>query len=248
MKITLIIATLAALESAAPADVPTPETLFSEGQAAYDHTDYTTAITKWRAAYDASGEPSLLFDVAQAQRLSGDCASALKTYQHFIAIDPDPTSDQHAIANDLSRELASKCVTLEPPLPDPAPRLNLVDGLSPPKHQDARSGRALRIGGLAAGSAGAVTLAIGLGLGHHGQTLGDEVTRACAISCDWAAQEGKNSTGQRDVAIGRALDALGGAAIVGGAIAYYLGYREDGVAISPVSRESGAVVTWSGSW
>lgn len=243
MKITLIIATLVALESAAFADVPTPETLFSEGQAAYDHADYTTAITKWRAAYDASGEPSLLFDVAQAQRLSGDCASALKTYQHFIVIDPDPTSDQHAIANDLSRELASKCVTPpEPPLPDPAP------GLSPPKHQDSRSGRALRIGGLAAGSAGAVTLAIGLGLGHHGQTLGDEVTHACAVSCDWATQESKNSTGQRDVAIGRALDALGGATIVGGAIAYYLGYRDNGVAIAPVSRESGAVVTWSGSW
>lgn len=247
MKITLIVASIM-LSVTAAAD-PTAEDLYTEGQGAFDRADYATAITRWRAAYEMSGEPSLLFDVAQAQRLSGDCPAALKTYEHFVAIDPDSTSEQHALAEDLSRELASKCVVEPDPVPSKqVARLNLVDTLSTSEHPEARPGRALRIGGLAAGGGGALALAIGLGLGHHGQTIADEVTRACATSCDWSAQEGKDAAGRSDVAVGRALDALGGAALVGGAVAYYFGYRESGVAIAPASREGGAVVTWSGAW
>ena len=253
MKISLIIAAITALESTAAADPPTaedstsstPESLYTEGQTAYDRTDYATAIARWHAAYELSGEPSLLFDVAQAQRLSGDCSAALETYEHFVAIDPDPTSGQHALAEDLSRELATRCGAGPDPAPsDQAQRLNLVGGLSRSKDD----GQALRIVGLATSGAGALTLTIGLGLGHHGQTLGDEVTRACTTSCDWSAQKSKDAAGRSDVAAGRALDALGGVALVGGAVACYFGYRESSLAITPRPSDGGAVVTWSGSW
>jgi hypothetical protein len=51
MKIMLIVAAIAAIEVAAYAQ-PTAESLYDEGQIAYDKADYSTAIAKWQAAYD----------------------------------------------------------------------------------------------------------------------------------------------------------------------------------------------------
>ena len=232
MRFALIIGAIAALETTALA-APTAENLYNEGQAAYDHADYPTAIARWQTAYQLSGESGLLFNLAQARRLSGDCAGALSTYKRFVAI--DPTADQHQLALDLARELEPSCGArpVEQPLP---------------AQVNARPGQTLRIAGLVAGGAGVVSIGVGLLLGHHAQALGAEVTTACAVSCDWTVQKSKDAAGRRDASIGYALDVVGVAAIAGGAVMYYLGDRESPVTVAPRGREGGAVISWSGSW
>jgi tetratricopeptide (TPR) repeat protein len=208
------------------------EDLYAQGQSAYDAADYATAIAKWTQSYDLSREPELLFNIAQARRLDGDCVQALATYERFVQI--DPTSEQRSLADDFVRELEPRCgATTRAP-----------DAERPPT----RSERTLKIAGLAVGGGGVALLGAGLLLGHHASTLGEEVTRACAQTCDWSAQKDNDARGRSYATTGRVLDVVGIAAIAAGAVAYYLGDRSDGVAVVPQQREVGVVVTWSGLW
>jgi tetratricopeptide (TPR) repeat protein len=222
-----------------PTSTSTPQSLYAEGQAAYDRGDFSTAIVKWRASYDLSHASGLLFNLAQAYRLRGDCANALLAYEQFITI--DPASEQRPLADDLARELEVQCGASKTPLPPtPAPVLDPPTVTTPE--------RTLKIAGLTTAGAGAASLAIGLGLGHHAQVIGGEVTRACSISCDWDTEADKDTTGRHDATIGYVLDAVGVAAIVGGAVMYYLGDHEDGIHVAPTDRSRGAVLSWSRSW
>jgi len=244
IRILMIVAiiTLAATAFAQP----TAENLFAEGQAAYNRGDYATAITKWQVSYEMSNETGLLFNLAQALRLSGNCPGALATYRRYIVADTDLASEQHKLAEDFERELEPKCSTV---VVNPQPKLASSIGLSRP-HYDARPGQTLRIAGLATGGTGLVLLATGLYLGHHGRALGDEVTEACRTSCDWGVQKDKDATGRRGVARGHVLDGVGVAAIVGGAVMYYVGNRQDTISVSPRSRETGGgtSISWRRSW
>lgn len=256
MKLTVLIVAIVALETAAFAQ-PSAEGLYAEGQAAYDRSDFTTAVTKWQASYDLSKETALLFNLAQAKRLSGDCVGALVTYRHFIVADTDPTSEQHKLADDLVRELEGTCPEQQPAVVPP-PRiadhpkldraLNSAAGLNDHESDRTRSASTWKIAGLVTGGVGVATIAVGLGLGHHGASIGEEITAACQAGCDWAALKDKDARGRSEVTIGKALDVVGVAAIAGGAVLYYLGVRQGAVTIAPRSGESGAVVSWSGSW
>ena len=246
-RIAVVLIAIVALETVAIAD-PTAEDLFNAGQRAYDDGDFTTAITKWQASYDLSKESDLLFNLAQAKRLAGDCTGALVTYRRFVTVDADPTSEQHKLAEDLTRELEAACPEQKPvviTLPKAVDRPALDDGLN---SAERKSGRSWKIVGLVTGGAGVVAIAVGLGLGHHGASIGDEVTTACATSCDWAALKDKDAEGRREVAIGKALDVVGVATIAGGAIFYYLGVRQEALAVAPTPHDRGAVISWSGSW
>jgi hypothetical protein len=255
MKIAVLIIAIAALETVAFAQ-PSAEDLYTEGQAAYDHADYATAVDKWQAAYDLSKESGLLFNLAQAKRLSGDCAGAITTYRRFLAANADDTaSEQHKLATDLARELEGTCPAKPAVIPPPTlvdhPKLddgiNSAPRLSDPQF-DGRSGRSWKIAGLATGGVGIVTIAIGLGLGHHGTSIGGEVTTACQTSCDWAAQKDKDARGRREVTIGKTLDVIGVAAVAGGAIFYYLGVRQETLTVAPAPSGNGGVLSWSSSW
>jgi hypothetical protein len=242
----LIFVTITTLGGAAHGDVPmTAEDLYAAGQSAYNSGDYATAIRQWQTSYRLSGATGLLFNIAQAQRLSGDCEAAIATYRRFMTADADPTSDQHRLADEFVRELTPTCVPTSlvvVPVQDQVRGLNVATDLTRP----GSAGRSTRITGLAIGGIGALSVATGLVLGHHGQSIGSEVTTACASGCDWSDQAGRDASGRHDVQIGYVLDGLGAAAIVGGAIAYYLGDRHDMISVSP--HEGGAAVTWGRAW
>ncbi len=234
MKRVLATAIVAALDASAMA-APTPEELYADGQAAYDRADYATAITDWQASYKLSGASGLLFNIAQAYRLKGECKPALFTYKRFLAL--EPTAEQRALADDFVRELEPTCgATIQPPVLD---------------RPVAAPGRTMKLAGIATAGAGVAVLAIGLGLGHHASTLGNDVTTACAVSCNWALETDRDAAGHRDAALGWTFDALGALALAGGAALYYLGDRTDEIHVTPVtvrSHDSGAVVSWSRSW
>jgi tetratricopeptide (TPR) repeat protein len=229
---TIVVAIVIILASGRALAGPSAEELYDQGQDAYDHGDWPTAIEKWRESYDLSGAAGLLFNLAQAYRLSGDCPNALSGYRRFVEL--DPKSEQRGLADDFIRELTPSCgVPTQPPTTERAREM---------------PSRALKTWGLVAGGAGALSLVIGVGLGSHASTLGDEVTTACASSCDWQAVKGKDAAGRRDAVVGYTLDAVGIAALAGGAVMYYLGTRTRGFAVSPHAAEGGAVISFGGSW
>ena len=60
----------------------------ARGLAFYEAREFEQAIAEFHAGYQVDPRPELLFALAQAERRSGDCASALIYYQRFLATHP----------------------------------------------------------------------------------------------------------------------------------------------------------------
>lgn len=54
------------------------------GMAAYNVRNWEKAINELKAAYELDPQPSTMFSLGQAQRLSGDCASAIFSFRAFL--------------------------------------------------------------------------------------------------------------------------------------------------------------------
>lgn len=73
--------------------------LYGEAVAHYRAAEYAPAIDLFRQAYEASPAPGLLFDLAQAYRLAGDCEHASEYYRRYL--DADPTASNRSIVETL---------------------------------------------------------------------------------------------------------------------------------------------------
>ncbi|MDX2022513.1 MAG: tetratricopeptide repeat protein, partial [Deltaproteobacteria bacterium] len=75
--------------AARPADKASAKVAFEAAKKAYAEKRYAEAASLFSYSYDLSGNPDLLFNVAQALRLSGDLKKALATYRLFLKERPD---------------------------------------------------------------------------------------------------------------------------------------------------------------
>jgi tetratricopeptide (TPR) repeat protein len=62
----------------------------------YNLGDYDQAVALFRESYELSREPALLFNIAQAYRLKGDCSHALEAYRHFVRLAPKSPTTKNA--------------------------------------------------------------------------------------------------------------------------------------------------------
>jgi hypothetical protein len=220
---------------------PTAEQLYDHGQAAYSARDYDTAVLAWIRSYDLSHENGLLFNLAQAYRLRarfGDCTRARDAYKRFIAQASD--SPQRALAIGFVERMAA-CAARE--------TVPSSTAAMPSSSHDTGAGK--RDVGIAFGGTGVVLFATGLGVGHHASVLADRVTRACAVSCEWANEKSTNDAGRHDAALGYAFDAIGAIAILGGTSLFYLRARDVEHEPLPVGvhvQSTGISLTLRGSW
>jgi len=206
------------------AQSPDVKQLYAEGQEAFASQRWSDAITAWRRALELSSSNSLHFNLAQAYAArdqSGDCALARSEYDAFIRA--EPAGERRQIAEAALGKLS--CPIATRPVPAVAQRSRAIIPL-------------------AIGAGGIALFATGLVIGQRASTLGDEVTRACAVSCNWVEQRDKDAAGRRDAKLGYALDVIGLAAVTTAAIWYVFARRE--VAISRV--EGGGLVTWRSRW
>jgi tetratricopeptide (TPR) repeat protein len=61
---------------------------FVEGLKSFNIGEYDAAIERFKAAYRLSPAPGLLYNLAQAHRLKGDCSEALILYRRYLATEP----------------------------------------------------------------------------------------------------------------------------------------------------------------
>jgi len=98
------------------------------GKRAFTEQRYAEAAAEFRAAYDLQPDPKLLYSIAQAQRLAGDCAGAIASYEAFIATKTD------AKLSDFSKENIARCkeqLAKEPPPPAPPPVEKPIEPATP---------------------------------------------------------------------------------------------------------------------
>ena len=74
------------------------------GEAHFRDKDYAAAIDAFDAGYAIDPQPIFLYDKAQAQRLAGDCRSAIVTYNEFLDTGPPATEAARARKNLASCE------------------------------------------------------------------------------------------------------------------------------------------------
>jgi hypothetical protein len=83
--VSLPLSVARAQETTAPATgAASAKDHYDRGMIFYNVQDWPSAVRELRAAYEADPKPEYLYSLAQAQRLSGDCASAILTYRAFM--------------------------------------------------------------------------------------------------------------------------------------------------------------------
>lgn len=122
MKLGLCAAVVVlALSSAASAQEDEARALFDEGLAHFQAREYEAAIEAFDRAFALDPQPEYLFAQAQAERLSGDCPSAIVLYRRFLELSPPEkhASAAHEAIDRCERALASRPEDGAPAEPEP---------------------------------------------------------------------------------------------------------------------------------
>src|SRR6185295_11543903 len=82
---------------------PDARALYQSGDAHFKRSEWDPAIADFQRAYELSKAPGLLFNLAQAHRLKGDCGGALRLYREYLRL--DPTGKMRAKAAQHAREM-----------------------------------------------------------------------------------------------------------------------------------------------
>jgi tetratricopeptide (TPR) repeat protein len=232
------IATLALASSLARADAAGE--LVKKGIEQFKAGKYSEASDTLKKAYDADGKPETLFALAQAERLAGDCPSAIEHYKEVTA----KVSDLN-VAKAVEQSLAL-CPQPEPPKvehrDDPvAPAVQL-----PPRvvektvvHEVTRTDK------LAATFAAVGALSLGGAAGLYiAAEANDSAAQRAYTQPDFTTFEHR-FTVERNAAIGAAV---GGVALLGVATWRWMrGDRTGGdVVVAPTA--TGGSVSYVGQW
>ena len=228
---------------------------FVTGTKAFDLGLYDEAIAEYMAAYKIKDHPALLYNIAQSHRLAGHAAEALRFYRVYLQKLPDSPNraEVEAKVAELERllEQQKKAQTMPPdqvrpptPATEPAraaavapPTPSAAAPIAPAPAIDLRAGRKKEIAGLAVGVVGVAALVAGAALEAMAKRASDELTALDAAGGRFDA--GKAQAGQLEGNVGVAMLAVGGAALVAGAVVAVLGLRDRKAARAVVSA-SGA--------
>ena len=83
---------------------------WEKARRAYSFGNYDIAIAEYQAAFDLTGAPEYIFNIAQTQRAKGDKPAAVASYRRYLELDPAgdgaASARQHALAleADLKRD------------------------------------------------------------------------------------------------------------------------------------------------
>lgn len=227
------------------------EKRFQQAEARYKRGEYLAAAADYQAAYDLSGLPGLLYNVAQSYRLGGEKAKAVDSYRLFL--ERAPAHQLAAVARGhleaLERELAAEKPPAEPPpteRPEPQPGADLVSSAAPAPER----GRGLRVAGLASAGVGLIALGAALHYGIVAKKASDAISEndeGWSRSLLDRYDEGESAETRMFV-----LSGVGAAALVGGGVLYFLGWRagraEPAASVGAAAGGGGAAVTLRGSF
>jgi hypothetical protein len=202
-------AVLAAASTArADEQVQRAKQLADEGRRFHSEGHYAAAIAAYKDAYVLAPRAGLLFNLAQAYRLAGDCAEAAWMYQRFLA--SAPSSEQSSLArHHLAR--VEPCLHPQHPLPDPPP---------PPGAREKEIGV-----WLAAGGGGAIILGAVFAIdAHHAES---EINGAYHIDDPTINVRDLDEHGQRSAALAKVFLIGGAVAVVSGGVFYAIGHHHE---------------------
>ncbi|HET9990442.1 MAG TPA: hypothetical protein VFQ65_18050 [Kofleriaceae bacterium] len=241
------------------AGMPVPEKarlLADRGRQLQRDGKFAEALEAYKAAYVLAPSPGLLFNLAQAYRLNGDCDDAAWMYKRFL--DTGPREDLRALVNEHLEKLTT-CThmgfraNLDLPnvprevrtaMPSQPPRADVVATIAPvePSHgrSEERAGTYLMVGG-------GVGLAVATIFAVDAHLAANEVADAYKGGARNPDIRSLDDRGHRDDTITAIAGISGGAALLTGAVLYGLGVhneRAQHLAIVPHRDGAEVKVAW----
>ena len=225
--------------------------LYEIGDRHFNLAEYDQAISAFGKAYELSPRPALLFNIAQAYRLRGDCARALQLYHNYLRLEPQaaPRAKVEGYIADLE-----KCVAPKPVLPPIAasgkttPEPKLAPPLAP-KPPPSRSALAKRRAGVGLMIVGLALAAPAIYCSVETRRSSDEVTRLFASGGSWDSSAQNLERNGRNALIAQSLLwSLSAVAALSGSLLYSLGWHRDRrlqISLGP-TPSAGVLVTLSG--
>jgi len=247
---------------------------FASGKKHLEAGEYDDAVRDYQAAYELVPVPEMLFNLGQAYRLKGDKAKAVEHYQKYIAAEPrgravaearthievlgrevaaqaaeDARRAEEARAEEARRAAEDARQAEDAQRAEEARRVPAAAVPAPEVQDRSSPGRVLRISGLVTAGAGAVLVGAGAYFGVRAADLQSQ-GEALIESGRW------DPTVDDIIARGRTSERLmlactitGAAAVVGGGVMYFVGWRAAGrgnVSVAPTV--GGAAVSFEGSF
>lgn len=249
-------------EEAESSDQVEAKRLAARAQVSFDLGEYGLAIVDYREAYRLHPAPGLLYNLAQAYRLSGDCVNATVMYRNYLRLAPG--SRYRSVARQHISALAecNRKHTGWTEVDDSFVAAAHGDGKEtrtaslelagaedqPVDRGEERPGHRHKVAGRVFGGVGAGLIAGGVYLSIRAGNTADEVSRRYRDGDDWKDLEDLDRRGRREEAGGATLLIAGGAALVTGATLYALGWREErqaaAVSVVPVGKGAAVSVSW----
>jgi tetratricopeptide (TPR) repeat protein len=236
--------------------------LYAQGQTHYDLAEYEQAIDLFNEAYRLTRAPGLLYNLAQAHRLNGNCVEAERLYKSYVREDPEgkrrDKADMHlanvaACAEDQRRAqreaeeakaVAEREAMLRASRPEP------IGG--PVDRPPNRAGRTKKLAGYTSAAIGLALGATGIYFHSKARQDAEQVDELYAEGGRWSESIDEiDQRGHRRGITAAVLYISGGAALSTGLVLYFLGRRDHNAAkqrLSVAPTAGGATVRWKWTW
>ncbi len=243
VAVVLAIAPLPARGDAPPND-PIPakaRTLANRGRAAHDAGDYSAAIVAFTQAYVIAPSPALLFNLAQAYRLQGNCDDAALMYRRYLATNPGPEQRALAETHLASVERCLHKLALHIPTETASARLTASPAVSPSAIAAPVSRRAQVEKGIGLGLAigGGASLAVAAYYAVQAHEAENDVGAAFARGGRWSDIAPSDARGKSAATTARWLGAGGALGLAGGIATYLIGRRDEGPPLTVATTRHG---------
>jgi tetratricopeptide (TPR) repeat protein len=246
--IALVAAPLTARADAAwSGNVPAKaRTLAERGRAFHDAGDYAKAIAAFTQAYVIAPSPALLFNLAQAYRLQGDCDDAALMYQRYLSTNPAPEGRALAETHLANVERCLHKLALHIPVETPArpavaPPAVVATTVAPPtvsrKAQIEKDiGIGLMIGGVVAfGAAAYYTV--------QAHAAAEDVAAAYAMGAKWKDVAPIDERGRTAATRAKLFGAGSALGVTSGIVTYLIGKHTERLPLTVASRGRGVEVS-----
>lgn len=196
---------------------------------------FAEALEAYKAAYVLAPSPGLLFNLAQAYRLNGDCDDAAWMYRRFL--DTDPRDDLRNLVNDHLAKLQA-CMhvgfrtQIETPTVPPLGKVKVIEPSQParvaePGAEPSNDGNREQQIGTYVMIGGGVALAVAAGFAFEAHSASNDVADAYHGGTRAPDVRSIDDRGQRDATIATVAGITSGAALITGAVLYGLGRRDE---------------------
>ena len=249
---------LAIAPSLARAEEPQPpdvipmkaRALAVKGRAFHDAGDYGDAIIAFKEAYVMAPSPGLLFNLAQAYRLHGNCDDAAMMYRRYLTTQPSAEGRAVAEGHLAAVERCAHENALHISKNPNAPTIIATDRASGSLFATAPTSHRAEIEkdlGIGLGLGGGVVVSIAMYYAFKAHDASAAVEHAYANGAKWQDISSIDARGARDATTARILGISGGIAVAGGVTLYLLGKRAEHLApisVAPTKHGAEVHVAW----